>query len=54
MHRITNTGRVNLGHLFWLRSLAIIGQLMTIAFVQIFYRRAFAVACHAARDRASE
>ena len=22
MHRITNTGRVNLGHLFWLRSLA--------------------------------
>ena len=37
MHRITNTGRVNLGHLFWLRSLAIIGQLMTIAFVQIFF-----------------
>ncbi|HEY1999462.1 ATP-binding protein [Paraburkholderia sp.] len=36
MHRITNTGRVNLGHLFWLRSLAIIGQLMTIAAVQIF------------------
>lgn len=36
MHRITNTGRVNLGHLFWLRSLAIIGQLMTIAFVQSF------------------
>ncbi|WJF90161.1 ATP-binding protein [Paraburkholderia bonniea] len=36
MHRITNTGRVNLGHLFWLRSLAIIGQLVTIAFVQIF------------------
>jgi two-component system, sensor histidine kinase RegB len=36
MHRITNTGRVNLGHLFWLRSLAIIGQLMTIAFVQTF------------------
>ncbi|WP_460906101.1 ATP-binding protein [Paraburkholderia jirisanensis] len=36
MHRITNTGRVNLGHLFWLRSLAIIGQLLTIAFVQIF------------------
>lgn len=37
MHRITNTGRVNLGHLFWLRSLAIIGQLLTIAVVQIFY-----------------
>ena len=36
MHRITNTGRVNLGHLFWLRSLAIIGQLVTIAVVQIF------------------
>jgi two-component system, sensor histidine kinase RegB len=36
MHRITNTGRVNLEHLFWLRSLAIIGQLLTIAFVQIF------------------
>ncbi|MGF6570199.1 two-component system, sensor histidine kinase RegB [Paraburkholderia fungorum] len=36
MHRITNTGRVNLGHLFWLRSLAIIGQLMTIAAVQTF------------------
>ncbi len=36
-HRITNTGRVNLGHLFWLRSLAIIGQLSTIAVVQIFY-----------------
>jgi len=36
MHRITVTGRVNLGHLFWLRSLAIIGQLFTIAFVQIF------------------
>ncbi|HZZ02962.1 MAG TPA: sensor histidine kinase, partial [Paraburkholderia sp.] len=36
MHRITNTGRVNLGHLFWLRSLAIIGQLVTIAFVQTF------------------
>jgi two-component system, sensor histidine kinase RegB len=36
MHRITNTGRVNLGHLFWLRSLAIIGQLSTIAVVQIF------------------
>lgn len=37
MHRITNTGRVNLGHLFWLRSLAIIGQLVTIAVVQVFY-----------------
>jgi two-component system, sensor histidine kinase RegB len=37
MHRITNTGRVNLGNLFWLRSLAIIGQLSTIAVVQIFY-----------------
>jgi two-component system, sensor histidine kinase RegB len=37
MHRITNTGRVNLGHLFWLRSLAIIGQLTSIAVVQIFY-----------------
>ncbi|BAN21812.1 ATP-binding protein [Caballeronia insecticola] len=37
MHRITTTGRVNLGHLFWLRSLAIIGQLLTITVVQIFY-----------------
>src|SRR6202790_1027129 len=37
MHRTTNTGRVNLGHLFWLRSLAIIGQLVTIAVVQTFY-----------------
>ncbi|WP_062601740.1 ATP-binding protein [Caballeronia calidae] len=37
MHRITTTGRVNLGHLFWLRSLAIIGQLTTIAVVQIFF-----------------
>src|ERR1700733_7604399 len=36
MHRITVTGRDNLGHLFWLRSLAIIGQLVTIAVVQIF------------------
>ncbi|GJH35391.1 HAMP domain-containing histidine kinase [Paraburkholderia hospita] len=36
MQRITITGRVNLGHLFWLRSLAIIGQLVTIGFVQIF------------------
>jgi two-component system sensor histidine kinase RegB len=37
MHRITNTGRVNLGHLFWLRCLAIIGQLVTIAVVQQFF-----------------
>jgi two-component system, sensor histidine kinase RegB len=37
MHRITNTGRVNLGHLFWLRNLAIIGQLATIAVVQMFF-----------------
>ena len=37
MHRITNTGRVNLGHLFWLRTLAIIGQLVTIAVVQTFF-----------------
>jgi two-component system sensor histidine kinase RegB len=37
MQRITNTGRVNLGHLFWLRSLAIIGQLTTIAVVQQFF-----------------
>lgn len=37
MHRVTNTGRVNLGHLFWLRSLAIIGQLVTIAVVQRFF-----------------
>ena len=37
MHRITNTGRVNLGHLFWLRSLAIIGQLATIAVVEQFF-----------------
>ncbi|HTH75221.1 MAG TPA: ATP-binding protein [Trinickia sp.] len=37
MHRITNTGRVNLGHLFWLRCLAIIGQLVTIAVVQRFF-----------------
>jgi two-component system sensor histidine kinase RegB len=36
MHRITNTGRVNLVHLFWLRCLAIIGQLATIAVVQTF------------------
>lgn len=37
MQRITNTGRVNLGHLFWLRCLAIIGQLVTIAVVQQFF-----------------
>jgi len=37
MHRITNTGRVNLAHLFWLRSLAIIGQLATIAVVEQFF-----------------
>ncbi|GLU34261.1 ATP-binding protein [Trinickia caryophylli] len=37
MHRITNTGRVNLGHLFWLRCLAIIGQLATIAVVEQFF-----------------
>jgi two-component system, sensor histidine kinase RegB len=37
MHRITNSARVNLGHLFWLRSFAIIGQLTTIAIVQIYY-----------------
>ncbi|HTI18535.1 MAG TPA: ATP-binding protein [Trinickia sp.] len=37
MQRITNTGRVNLGHLFWLRSLAIIGQLATIAVVEKFF-----------------
>jgi two-component system, sensor histidine kinase RegB len=36
MHRITVSARVNLGHLFWLRSLAILGQLCTIAFVQFF------------------
>jgi len=36
MHRITVSASVNLGHLFWLRSLAIIGQLCTIAFVQMF------------------
>lgn len=33
----TNTGRVNLGHLFWLRCLAIIGQLTTIAIVEQFF-----------------
>ncbi|HEV3429822.1 MAG TPA: ATP-binding protein [Paraburkholderia sp.] len=37
MHRITVSGRVNLSHVFWLRSLAIIGQLCTIAFVQFFF-----------------
>ncbi len=37
MHRITVSARVNLSHLFWLRSLAIIGQLCTIAFVQFFF-----------------
>ncbi|RKP49439.1 ATP-binding protein [Trinickia fusca] len=36
MHRNNSTGRVNLGHLFWLRCLAIIGQLVTIAVVQQF------------------
>lgn len=36
MHRITVSASVNLGHLFWLRTLAIIGQLCTIAFVQLF------------------
>jgi len=36
MHRITFSASVNLGHLFWLRVLAIIGQLCTIAFVQLF------------------
>ncbi len=37
MHRITNTSRVNLGHLFWLRCLAIVGQIMTIAVVERFF-----------------
>jgi two-component system sensor histidine kinase RegB len=37
MHRITVSARVNLSHLFWLRSLAIIGQLCTIAIVQYFF-----------------
>ncbi|WP_321879757.1 ATP-binding protein [Paraburkholderia bannensis] len=37
MHRITVSARVNLSHVFWLRSLAIIGQLCTIAFVQFFF-----------------
>lgn len=37
MQRITTTGRVNLSHLFWLRNLAIIGQLVTIAVVQTYF-----------------
>jgi len=37
MQRITTTGRVNLDHLFWLRNLAIIGQLVTIGVVQTFF-----------------
>lgn len=37
MYRITVSARVNLSHLFWLRSLAIIGQLCTIAVVQFFF-----------------
>ncbi len=37
MQRITTTGRVNLGNLFWLRTLAIIGQLVTIAVAQVFF-----------------
>jgi two-component system, sensor histidine kinase RegB len=37
MHRMTNTGRVNLGHLFWLRCLAIIGQIVTIVVVERFF-----------------
>ncbi len=37
MYRITVSARVNLSHLFWLRSLAIIGQLCTIAVVQLFF-----------------
>src|ERR1700756_5407242 len=37
MHRMTNTGRVNLGHLFWLRCLAIIGQIVTIVVVEQFF-----------------
>jgi two-component system, sensor histidine kinase RegB len=37
MTRYANPGRVNLGHMFWLRCLAIIGQLITIAVVQIAY-----------------
>jgi two-component system, sensor histidine kinase RegB len=34
---MTNTGRVNLGHLFWLRCLAIIGQIVTIVVVEQFF-----------------
>ncbi|KVC26430.1 ATP-binding protein [Burkholderia pseudomultivorans] len=37
MQRITTTGRVNLSHLFWLRNLAIIGQLVTIGVVQTYF-----------------
>lgn len=37
MQRITTTGRVNLGHLFWLRNLAIIGQLVTIGVVETYF-----------------
>jgi two-component system sensor histidine kinase RegB len=37
MNRLLNSGRVNLSQLFWLRCLAIIGQLATIATVQIFF-----------------
>jgi two-component system sensor histidine kinase RegB len=37
MSRYANPGRVNLSHMFWLRSLAIIGQLITIAVVQIYF-----------------
>jgi len=38
MQRITTTGRVNLRHLFWLRNLAIIGQLATITVAQVGLR----------------
>jgi two-component system, sensor histidine kinase RegB len=37
MHLVSNTGRVNLGHLFWLRCLAIVGQIVTIAVVERFF-----------------
>ncbi|PLZ02322.1 two-component sensor histidine kinase [Burkholderia sp. WAC0059] len=37
MYRITLSARVNLGHLFWLRSLAIVGQLCTIACVEFLF-----------------
>ncbi|NVE23209.1 ATP-binding protein [Burkholderia glumae] len=37
MYRITTTGRVNLGNLFWLRTLAILGQVVTIAVAQSFF-----------------